>query len=165
MDTRIPYHPRPLTANEAALNAGMTHIATITAQELTETTVNTAQTFTLCALKAGDILMKVAWRIKTFFKDASDTAFNTTTLSVGNTATGVAAHVAAIETNVNGTEVRQGFSNTAVHYAAADSLTVTLNAMAAKALSNIDAGEIEILFQILRPATLEEAAGASLITK
>ena len=158
------YSPRPLTTNEQAGNAGMTHVATISANDLTVTAANTLQTFTLCTLKAGDIITKVAWRAKTFLKDASDTAYNNNTMSVGHTGD-VAAHIAAIQVNENGTEVRQGFSNTAVHYAAADILTVTVNSMAAKALNDIDVGEIEIFFGLYRPATLANAVTGTAITK
>lgn len=159
------YSPRPLTVNESSLNAGMTHIASVNANDLTNTTNAAATTLTLCTLKAGDIMIKIAWRAKTFFKNSADAAFNTTTMSVGNIATGVAAHIAAIELNENGTEVRQGFVNTAVMYAAADSLTVTFNSMAAKNLNSLNVGEVEILFEILRPAVLEQAVGAKPITK
>ena len=158
------YSPRPLTTNEQAGNAGMTHVATISANDLTETATNTAQTFTLCALKAGDIITKIAWRLKTPFKDASDAAYNNNTLSVGHTGD-VAAHVAAIQVNENGTEVLQGFSNTAVHYAAADILTVTVNSMAAKSQVNLDVGEVEIFFGLYRPATLTNAVSGAAITK
>lgn len=159
------YAPRPLTTNEQAGNVGMTHVATISANSLTQASTNTAQTLTLCALKAGDIINKVAWRLKLAFKDVSDPAYNNNTMSVGDTATGVAAHIAAIQVNENGTEVLQGFSNTAVHYAAADSLTVTFNSMAAKAQNDLDVGEVEIFFSLFRPSRLEQAVSPTNITK
>ena len=157
------YSPRPLTVNEASLNAGMTHTFTIDADDLTETTVNTAQTITICSLKAGDIIGKIAWRAKTFLQDASDSAFNSTTMSVGDDSA-VTTHIAAIQVNINGTEVRQGFSNTAVHYSAANHITVTFNAMAAKKLSDIDVGEIEFFFQLYRPSVIEQSVGSAPVT-
>lgn len=156
---------RPLAEQEAALNGGFTHVATISANDLTMTTANTVQTISICALKAGDVTAKILWRIKTYFTDASDAAFNVTTISFGNTLTSTTAHIAAIEVNSNGTEVRSGFTNTAVGpYVSADSITITFTSMAAKSLSDIDAGELEVLFQIIRPAAIEEAILATAIT-
>ncbi len=156
---------QPLATNEIADNGGYTHICGISADDLTQATAAASQTIKLCDLKAGDSILKVAWRVKTFFKDESDAAFNSTTMSVGNTASGVAAHIAAIQLNENGTEVRQGFTNTAVGpYTAADSVTATFASMAAKSLSAIDVGEVEILFQLSRIAQLEEATSAVDIT-
>ncbi len=156
---------RPLATNEIADNGGFTHVAVITANDLSNATAAAAQTITICSLKAGDIIGKVLWRAKTFFKNSADAAFNTTTMSIGNTATGVTAHIAAIELNENGTEVKEGFSNTAVGpYTANDSLTATFNSMAAKNLLALDTGEVVILYQIQRPAVIEEAVGGTAIT-
>lgn len=160
----MPTYCRPLTTNEQADNGGYNHIAVVTADALTQTTANTAQTITLCGIKIGDIIGKVLWRAKTYFKDASDAAFNTTTMSVGDDAS-VTTYKAAIELNVNGTEVSEGFTNTAVGpYTVASNLTVTFNAMVAKSLSNIDTGEVVILFQLQRIATLEQSTGSMPIT-
>ncbi len=157
---------QPLATNEIADNGGYTHICAISADDLTQATAAAVQTIKLADLKAGDSILKVAWRVKTFFKASADAAFNTTTMSVGNTATGVAAHIAAIELNENGTEVRQGFTNTAVGpYTAADSITATFGSMAAKSLLNINVGEVEILFELSRIAQLEEATSADTINK
>ncbi len=156
---------RPLATNEIADNGGFTHVAVVTPNDLTNATNAGAQTITICSLKAGDIIGKVLWRAKTFFKASADAAFNTTTMSIGNTATGVTAHIAAIELNENGTEVKEGFSNTAVGpYTANDSLTATFNSMAAKNLLALDTGEVVILYQIQRPAVIEEAVGGTAIT-
>lgn len=164
-DNLTPWKLRALTTNEQAANAGFTHIATISANDLSTTATNTAQTFTLATLKAGDIVVKTAWALKTAFSDASDAAYNTNTMSVGDTVTGVAAHIAAIETNSNGTEVLYGFNNTAVLYTAADSITVTFNSQSGKAVSNIDVGEVTIFVQLLRLNTLRDAVTATTLTK
>lgn len=163
-DTYKEYTPRALTTNEQAANGGMTHEFRISANSLTDTTNAEAQTFTICNLKAGDILIKLAWRCTTFFKDASDTGFNTTTMSVGDN-TSVTHILAAIEVNENGA-VRQGFTNTAIHYTAADKITVTFNSMTGKNLNNIDVGEVFFEFQILRPQVLSTSETAPIaITK
>ena len=152
----------PLATNEIADNGGYTHIVSISHFDLTNTTNGGAQTLTLAALKAGDSILKVAWRAKTFFRDADDAAFVSTTMSVGNTATGVTAHIAAIELNERGTEVRQGFTNTAVGpYTAADSITATFTPTAGKNLAALDEGEVEILFQLSRISQLEETVSAA----
>lgn len=157
---------RPLTTNEQAGNVGMTHQAVVTADDLTETTTNTAQTIKLCDLVAGDIINKVAWRLKTPFQDVSDAAFNNDTMSVGDVAA-VDTHIAATQVNLNGTEVYTKFSNTAVGpYTTADKVAVTFNAMSAKALANIDKGELHVFFALYRVPTLEQAAsGANILTK
>lgn len=164
-DNTTPWKLRPLATNEQAGNAGFTHVATLTANDLTTTTNNTAQTFTLATLKPGDIVVKTAWCLRTAFKDASDAAFNTNTFSIGDTATGVAAHISAIETNENGTEVSYGFNNTAVLYTAADTVTATFNAMSGKNLNNIDVGEVTIFVQILRLNNLAASVAATTLTK
>lgn len=164
-DNTTPWKLRPLTTNEQAGAAGFTHIATLTANDLTTTGTNTAQTFTLASLKAGDIIVKSAWVLRTAFKDASDAAYNSNTVSLGDTATGVAAHIAAIQVNENGTEVFYGFNNTAVLYTAADTVTFTFNSMSAKALNDIDTGEITIFVQLLRLQNLAKAVAATTLTK
>jgi hypothetical protein len=152
---------KPISTNEQAGNPGITHIATITHKDLTNTTAAAAQTLTIAPLKAGDMIVRVAWRIKSYFKNSADPAFNSDTMSVGDDG-GVATHIAAAEVNGNAaTPVRQGVSNTLVSYALANNLKVTFNSMAAKALDSLDQGEVEILFGVLRPAVLEEATAGT----
>lgn len=163
-DNLTPWKAQPLCTNETALNAGYTHMAVINANNLTVTATNTLQTFTVMTLKAGDMIGKIMWRCKTFFQDVSDIAYNNNTMSVGFTAD-VAGFIAAIQVNVNGTEVKQGITNTLVHFTAADIVSVTFNSMAAKALNDIDAGEVEFFIQLIRPSVLESAKAATPITK
>lgn len=157
---------KPLATNEIADNGGYTHIASITADDLTTTTNNTSQTITLATLAIGDAIGKVATRVKTSFQDVSDAAFNTTAVTIGDTANAVNNHITSQETNVNGTVVTQKMSNTLVGpYTAADKIAITFNAMASKNLNNIDKGEIEVLFQLQRLAQLEKAVGGKPILK
>jgi hypothetical protein len=158
---------KPLATNEIADNGGYTHIASITADDLTTTTNNTSQTILIATLAIGDAIGKVATRVKTSFKDVSDTAFNTTAITVGDTANAVNNHITSQETNANGTVVVEKFSNTLVGpYTAADKIAITFSAMAAKKLSDIDQGEIEVLFQLQRIRVLEQAmAGRAITTK
>jgi hypothetical protein len=144
----------------------MTHQAIVTADDLTQTTANTAQTIKLCDLVAGDINVKVALRVKTPFENTADAAFNTTTVSVGDVAA-VNTYLTAAETNKNGTVVPTRVStNTAVVYTAADKVAVTFNAMAAKSLSSINKGELHVFFRLYRIPALEQAAsGGNIVTK
>jgi hypothetical protein len=155
---------RPLCALEAS-DSGATHCATITADALTTTATATAQTLTIVSLKAGDTLSNVFWKLKTTFQDASDAAFNTDTMSVGDTNTGVTKWIAAKEVNENGTEINY-FANFVggAFYTSADSLTVTFNSQTAKALNDLDTGQVELYFHLVRPNRLEKATGAIPIT-
>jgi hypothetical protein len=153
---------QPLLTNEIADNGGYTHRAMITADDLTVTTTNTAQTFQF-DLAAGDTIHKVAWRAETFLKDASDAAYNSNTMSVGDDSS-VTTYIAAIQLNENGTEVRQGLTNTAVTYTAPDHFKITINSMSAKALNDIDTGQVVIFFQLSRLATLTNAVVHAVVT-
>lgn len=164
LNSSVPLLVRPLGTQEQAGQAGMTHIAVITADNLQEQTVNTLQTITLCALAAKDIIVKVGWILKTPFKDVSDTAFNTTTVSIGDNSA-VTTFLAAFEMNANGTSIPEKFSNTAVGpYTAADKITATFNSMAAKALINIDAGELHVFFQLLRMGGMSDSTSGAILT-
>ncbi len=156
---------RPLATNEQAGNDGMTHEAIVTADDLTTAAANTAQTIKLCDLVAGDIILRVATRLKTAFKVSSDAAFNTSTYSVGDNA-GVATHIAATEVNANGTPVIEKISTATAGtpYTATDKIAVTFNAMAAKSLLSMNTGELHILFKLLRPSIIEQATSAQTIT-
>jgi hypothetical protein len=140
---------RALSTNERAEAPGYTHIAEVTAEDLTNATLAAAQTITLAPLRAGDQMIRVFWYLKRPFENTADAAFNTTTVSVGDTAL-VTTHLAAAEANVNGTEIIYRTGNTTVLYTAADILTVTFNSMAAKALASINRGDLVLLFGISR---------------
>jgi hypothetical protein len=146
---------RPLTTNERAEIPGFTHIAIITANDLTQTTVATAQAFTLCGVKAGDILYRAIGEPVVPFQNTLDAAFNSDTVSLGDT--GLATrHLAATEANQNGTFLKV-MGNTPYLYTAADSLIATVNSMAAKALNNINRGEYHFLFCLTRSRLISDA--------
>jgi hypothetical protein len=154
---------RPLTTNERAETPGFTHVAIILAADLTQATAAAAQTFDLCGLKAGDIIYKVAGVPVVPFQNSADAAFNTNTVSVGDTG-GVATLMVAAEANENGTEVT-GMGNTAVLYATANTLRATVNSMAAKSLVNINRGEYHIFFALCRLSNVSNAIARSSPTK
>src|SRR6266542_173115 len=146
---------RPLTTNERAELIGFTHVIVITANDLTQATAATAQTFDAFALLPGDIIAKAIGVPVVPFKDASDVAFNSDTVSVGDTGS-VVRHTAATEANGNGTFLRvQG--NTSYLYTAADKLRITVNSMAAKSLVNIDIGEYHVFVSLVRTDDVSKA--------
>jgi len=144
----------------------MTHQAIINADDLTQATTNTAQTIKLCDLAAGDVILKVALRVKVPFENTADAAFNTTTVSVGDNAA-VTTFLAAAEANKNGTVVPNRIGTVSGGpYAAADKVAVTFNAMAAKALNSINKGELHVFFRLYRIPVLEQAAATgNIVTK
>ena len=94
-------------------------------------------------------MIRVFWYLRRAFENTADAAFNSDTISVGDDA-GVATHLAAQEANINGTEIIYATGNTVVLYTAASNLKVTVNSMAAKSLSNLNRGELLLLFGFSR---------------
>lgn len=122
--------------------------STVYESDITQATANTAQTLDLFPILAGQIVVRVWFKLRVPFKNSADAAFNTTTMSLGDTS-GVAALLAAQETNENGTEILCAVSSTAKAYPAADTARVTFNSMAAKSLVNLDTGIVDIFHEIL----------------
>lgn len=142
--------------NETKLN-GFTHKAIITHADLTEATANTAQSVTLLEVEAGDIVQAAAVKLVTAFEDASDNAFNVTTLAIGDD--DVDEFVDEFETNKNGTEVFYAgeiADSTPKVYTVSSTgpITATFMSMAAKSLSDIDAGEAHVYLKIAKLSEL-----------
>ena len=141
----------PLNDNERA-TTGFTHRVRITHEDLTETTANTAQTIAIFTVAARDYVQDAAFNLVEKFEDASDNAFNTTTLIVGDDGD-TARYIASAELNVNGTEVICGPAvNAKAHYAytAANTIDAIFGSMADKSLSDIDTGKLDIFLKISR---------------
>jgi hypothetical protein len=155
---------RALSTNERAEAPGYTHICEITADDLTQVTVAAAQTITVSTFNAGDQMIRVFWYLKRPFENTADAAFNATTVSVGDTAA-VTTHLVAAEANLNGTEIIYRTGNTTVLYTAADILTVTFNSMAAKALVNLNRGDLVLLFGRSRLRELGDSLASPRYTK
>ena len=134
---------------ETKAATGYTHKVIITHEDLTTATANTAQTIELLSVAAGDVVNTAAVKVVTAFSDASDTAYNTTTLIVGDDGT-TNRFVTSQELNVNGTEVLyKAATNTAPHaYTAANTVDAVFGSMAAKSLSDIDAGEVHVFLGV-----------------
>jgi hypothetical protein len=141
------HNARALTTNEQAANGGYTHILVLNPViDLTETTANTSMTFNVAPTIVGDTIVKYALYFQPALKDASDTAFNSTTVSFGDSSSAT-RFISGVQGNENGTEVIITFGNTAYTY----------TAMSGKSLSDIDTGQIVILFELLRHQTLAKA--------
>ena len=137
----------------------------ITADDLTTTVVTTAQNLKICDLVAGDAIIRVETNLIVPFENTADATNNTTTVSVGDTATGVAKWTAATESNKNGTAVLYVLSATAATiYSAADKLAVNFIPKTGAALNIINKGELHVFFGILRTKQLSNANTVSLIT-
>lgn len=155
---------KPLSINEIASNGGYTHLIVVTANDLTETTTNTAQAITLMTIATGDVMRKCEDNVAILFQDASDAAFNVTTRSLGDNSA-VTTHTAAAEANANGTPVTKKIGSTAVLYTAANTFKVNFVSMSGKALNDIDAGELHILVAIERFSQITNATPPTAITK
>lgn len=159
-------HLMPLSLQEIASFAGFTHFAYVNADDLTMATTNTLQTIRLAVLPIGSYVTKAEMRLAKPFKDASDAAFNSTTMSLGDSGA-VDTFLTARQMNENGTEiVVPGLLNTATGpYTAADHVSLTVNSMSAKALLNIDVGELHILVGIFIPKVLSDAKAFESVLK
>lgn len=139
----------PLNVNERAAT-GFTHRINITHEDLTETTANTAQTIAIFTVAAGDVVNDAALAVTTPFEDASDNAFNTTTVIVGD-GDDDDQYIASTEVNVNGSEVKYKAcaADAQLAYTAADTVDIIFGSMAAKSLSDIDTGELDVFLSVI----------------
>jgi len=142
---------RPLSVQEAAAS-GCTHSVKIDSDDLTETTNNTAQTISLLPVVNGSVVKYGGYFLKTPFQDASDAALNDTAIEIGD---GVVngRYLGSSQVNENGTEITAGFTPnskaTAPHaYVAGDNVDIIFGSMAAKALNDIDTGEIHVFLSL-----------------
>jgi len=142
-----------LSIAEQALN-DMTHMLILTANDLTQATVATAQTFTI-PIPVGSTINQVEARLIIPFQNTADAAFNSDTVSVGDTGSAT-RWVNAVECNANGAFITapQFSATLGGPYAANQNLVVTVNSMAAKALNNINRGELHVYVQMESRAAL-----------
>ena len=137
----LPYNDR------VALNA--THALRITHEDLTETTADTDQTLTI-DVAAGDLFAVSCAVLKTPFSDASDAAFNSTQITIGDGGD-ADRFVAQTQINENGTEIDYidgaAAQNGGYTFLATDTVDILIESMAAKSLSDLDAGEIWIYYR------------------
>lgn len=146
---------RQLMGHEIVIAGGANVAVEITAADLTETTVNTAQTIELFPVKLGTRVELVGAFLKTPFKDASDSALNTTTLIVGDGAD-TDRLLASMELNENGSEVLAKVGAGAYAYVGADTVDAVFGSMALKNLADVDVGEVVLYFKQTELSALED---------
>jgi len=155
---------RPLAAQELAAHPGCTHMAIITADDLTTTAVTTAQLLKLCDLVAGDVIIRVEDYLVVPFEVVGTPGTDSLTRSIGDNA-GVATWTAATESNVNGTEVLNVFSATAPKlYTAADKVAVNFIPKTGTSTAQVNKGELHVFFGILRVSQLSKGNTQSIIS-
>jgi hypothetical protein len=154
---------RPLTTNERAETPGFTHVAVITANDLTSTTLAAAQAFDICAVKAGDIIYRAIGDPVVPFQKAGDATFNTNLVSFGDTGS-TTRHLAATEANENLAELKV-MGNTAYLYAANDTLRITVASQTGRSLSEINRGEYHVFFSLCRTSYVSNAVARTSPTK
>ncbi len=159
---------QPLATNEVASNGGFTHLAVITANDLTDSTNDETQTITICNLRTGDRIGHGYTYLKTAFQDASRATpsdYNSLTMSIGDE-DAVDTHMAAKEICLYGTEIT-GFSWTTTIAAAADPdvFKAVFTPDSGKALLEVDTGEVHIYFQLIRVVELVDAKAGLAMTK
>ena len=146
---------------ETQAATGFSHKFIVDHVDLTTTTAATAQTIDLLDLPVGTVVNKVAYKLITAFEDISDAAYNDTDFSVGETGD-VDEYIDETEVNKNGTEIfySAGFTFTDAActlpraYTSASKLTATFASMAAKSLSDLDAGEIHVYASVTKLASI-----------
>ena len=139
-----------LAFNDRVALGGATHALRITADDLTETTANTAQALTV-DVADGEVFELLATNLVTPFEDASDAAFNSTVLTVGD-GSDTDRFLTSQQLNANGTVIdyatgaaAQGPSGHV--YNTADTVDFTFGSMSAKALADIDTGELLVYYR------------------
>jgi hypothetical protein len=134
-----------LSLQERMKHVGATHVVQITHADLTETTADTAQDIALLTTPASKCSVEVVKTVlDTPFKDASDEAFNTNALIIGDSGD-TDRLLASQELNENGSEVlKKRGTGTSMVYTSATVINANIAAMTAKSLSDIDTGVLRI---------------------
>jgi hypothetical protein len=156
----------PLSMYEVLAHGGFTHMAIITADDLTEATANTTQAVKVKGtIPAGGVIAKMKAILAKPFKDKSDAAYNTTTVVVGD-AGSANRYLTSGELNENGAEITiPEFTNTAYQAAADTDILATFGSQAGKNLKNIDQGELHLFLQLLDCRDLTAVKRVSTLAK
>lgn len=125
---------------------GFTHRVRLDTTHLNETAVATSDIFTF-AIPALTSISDVMLTVEETLQDVSDAGFNSNTVSVGDNSSAT-TFLGATETNANGSYVKMARMQTQTTgpqvYTAANTLKITVNSMAAKALNDLDRGKISV---------------------
>jgi hypothetical protein len=154
----------PLSNNERT-GHDFTHLAVLTANDLTQATANTAQVVNY-PLPVDAVIEKSAARLITPFEDPSDAAFNSTTVDVGDTGSATRWFTAK-QVNKNGSFIaaEQFAAALGGPYAVAQNFAINFNSMAAKSLVNLKKGELHVFVKLTTPKDLSLAQPATTLTK
>jgi len=137
-----------LGTQERAARSGATHVITIVASDLTNTTAAASQTIELKDALAGQFVKGIGMKLVTPFHDASDSTFNSVTVAVGD-GSDTDRFITATQVNANGTSVAHKAPTTTVRaYLATDTIDAIVTSMSAKKLSDIDVGELQIFVKV-----------------
>jgi len=153
----MPLKLTPLVLEEVVGQRQYTHYCEVkfnTAEVAAMSTVNTAVVIPLSTAYKYNRIDDCCLIVQQPFEDTADAAYNSTTISVGETGTPT-GYINAAECNKNaGGLVKSAYKTGAItvpkDYAADTGLVVTVNAMAAKALSNLKKGSAIILFRLFK---------------
>jgi hypothetical protein len=102
----------------------------------------------LLTVKPGQLVELIKDEVKTAFEDVSDAAFNSTAVTVGDTADADRL-LTSQQVNANGTTVTGKAGAGAYVYTAETDVNLTVGSMAAKALADIDSGELTVLLKVV----------------
>lgn len=141
---------------QEAAEIGFNWKIVLDSDDLTETTANTAQTIELIDVEVGSIVRDCAAYLKTPFEDASDTAFNVTTVIIGD-GDDDNRYLTSTELNENGTEIDAKIETHATNslpyaYTSADTIDAVFGGMSGKSLSNVDTGELHVFLNVVNLA-------------
>jgi hypothetical protein len=138
----------PLLVEEAS-KQGFTHRLDFSYKDIPAGIANnTAQVWTPAGLPAGTIVYATYLILVTPFQNTADTAFNSDTVSFGDTGSAT-RFISAVELNANGTFITDAYQTEKNQlYTTADSLKLTLNSMSGKSVSNLNRGQAFILLRV-----------------
>ena len=140
----------PIPIEERSKHAGATHMMEIKCTDLTQTTANTAQLFTLADVVNGDAVSVLETELVEAFEDVSDAAFNDCAITIGDGGN-AARLLASQQLNKNGTEVfRQAGTGAFYQFTTGDTVDVTFGSMSGKSLVNLDKGKVRIYYKLER---------------
>ena len=121
--------------------------------DLTQGTDNTTQDITLITLPANSVVKATATWLKTPFELIGTTAYNSNTISIGDSGSAT-RFVNAQQINRNGTEVLANATNTTFAYEAPTAVVARFASMASYDLLELNAGEIHIFLEVQQLDTI-----------
>ena len=146
---------RPLITNEVVSQNQFTHYMEFKASDIhAGIAVNTPYTLDFATFYTYNRVNNCLLIVQQPFADTADAAFNTTTVSVGEVAAPT-GYINAAECNKNAGALvkaawKTGAQTVPKDYAANTVIRFTINAMAAKSLSNLKQGSVIILFDLFK---------------